>query len=99
MLWIILRLEIVQDQGEFEGSFEQEEERWMILNNDRVYHFVAIWGKQFILWIILRLEIEQDHDMFEGSFEQEEERLMILNNDESIVLLSFEGNIECILVI
>ena len=34
MLWIILRLEIVQDQGEFEGSFEQEEERWMILNND-----------------------------------------------------------------
>ena len=51
------------------------------------------------MWIILRLEIEQDHDVFEGSFEQEEERLMILNNDESIVLLSFEGNIECILVI
>ena len=51
------------------------------------------------MWIILRLEIEQDQDVFEGSFEQEEERLMILNNDESIVLLPFEGNIECILVI
>ena len=52
-----------------------------------------------MLWIILRLEIVQDQGEFEGSFEQEEERLMILNNDESIVLLSFEGNIECILVI